>query len=89
MNVGLNLGHDALEPALVDGFGCRVLGGTVWGCLAEGLARTPLVAMLDDDCWWEPEHLATLAELMDETAADFPRGTALAGFSDCFAVSAH
>ena len=25
----------------------------------------------------------------DETAADFPRGTALAGFSDCFAVLQH
>lgn len=35
------------------------------------LANTPLIAMLDDDCWWEPDHLQTLARLMEETGADF------------------
>lgn len=39
--------------------------------MAEALATTPRIAMLDDDCWWEPDHLETLSELMDETAADF------------------
>jgi glycosyltransferase involved in cell wall biosynthesis len=35
------------------------------------MADTPLIAMLDDDCWWEPNHLENLARLMDETASDF------------------
>jgi len=35
------------------------------------MARTPYIAMLDDDCWWEANHLETLAELMDDTQADF------------------
>lgn len=43
--------------------------------LVEGLARTPLVAMLDDDCWWENDHLETLAGMMEETAADFVWGS--------------
>ena len=38
---------------------------------ACAMADTPLIAMLDDDCWWEPDHLRSLAELMEETAADF------------------
>lgn len=37
----------------------------------EAMADTPWIAMLDDDCWWEPDHLETLAKLMDETGADF------------------
>ena len=37
----------------------------------ESLARTPWVAMLDDDCWWEKDHLEVLGNLMDETSADF------------------
>lgn len=39
--------------------------------LVVAMADTPLVAMLDDDCWWEPNHLETLARLMQETKADF------------------
>lgn len=38
---------------------------------AEAMADTPLVAMLDDDCWWEPNHLETLYDLMQKTGADF------------------
>lgn len=38
---------------------------------AEQMAETPWIAMLDDDCWWEPNHLEILAKLMDETGADF------------------
>jgi len=38
---------------------------------ADAMADTPLVAMLDDDCWWEPNHLATLAALMERTSSDF------------------
>ncbi len=56
------------------------------------MATTPWVAMLDDDCWWEPEHLETLAKLMSDTEADagpkFRRGsTAGANCAACpFAV---
>lgn len=39
--------------------------------MAEAMADTPLVAMLDDDCWWEPNHLEVLVDLMRETGADF------------------
>lgn len=39
--------------------------------MADAMADTPLVAMLDDDCWWEPNHLEILAKLMEETGADF------------------
>ncbi len=35
------------------------------------LAETPLIAMLDDDCWWEPLHLEHLAALLESTGADF------------------
>lgn len=38
---------------------------------AEAMADTPLIAMLDDDCWWEPNHLGTLYRLMRETGSDF------------------
>lgn len=37
----------------------------------EAMADTPLVAMLDDDCWWEPNHLEVLHDLMQKTGADF------------------
>lgn len=37
----------------------------------EAMARTPWVAMLDDDCWWEPNHLEVLATIMSATGADF------------------
>jgi len=39
--------------------------------LADEMAHTEWVAMLDDDCWWEPEHLETLAVLAEETGSDF------------------
>lgn len=39
--------------------------------VAEAMAKTPLVAMLDDDCWWERDHLETLAKLLEETRSDF------------------
>lgn len=37
----------------------------------EAMADTPLIAMIDDDCWWEPEHLEILAKLMEDTGSDF------------------
>jgi hypothetical protein len=40
-------------------------------CAVEEMADTPLIAMLDDDCWWEPNHLEVLARLMEEKQADF------------------
>ena len=39
--------------------------------IVEAMADTPWIAMLDDDCWWEPDHLLTLARLAEETNADF------------------
>jgi glycosyltransferase involved in cell wall biosynthesis len=46
--------------------------------LADAMARTPWVAMLDDDCWWEPEHLEALATLMGATGSDFVWGSSIA-----------
>lgn len=43
----------------------------------EAMADTPWVAMLDDDCWWEPDHLLTLARLAEETNADFVWGSSI------------
>jgi len=43
--------------------------------IVESMAETPWVAMLDDDCWWEPRHLETLARLMDRSGADFVWGS--------------
>src|SRR3990167_7378028 len=37
----------------------------------EAMADTPWIAMLDDDCWWEPDHLLTLARLPGGTTARF------------------
>lgn len=45
--------------------------------LIEDLAQTPLVAMLDDDCWWEPNHLEVLVELIEETGVDFVWGSTI------------
>jgi len=39
--------------------------------MAEAMAETELVAMLDDDCWWEPNHLEHLVDLMRSTDSDF------------------
>jgi len=39
--------------------------------VVEAMADTEFVAMLDDDCWWEPNHLVTLYGLIQETGADF------------------
>ena len=37
--------------------------------LALSLVTAPLVAFLDDDNAWEPEHLSSLIDLMDETGS--------------------
>lgn len=44
---------------------------------AVEMADTPLVAILDDDCWWEPNHLEVLAKLMQFTDADFVWGSSI------------
>jgi hypothetical protein len=44
---------------------------------ACAMAATHWVAMLDDDCWWEPTHLEVLAGLMERTAADFVWGSSI------------
>ena len=38
---------------------------------ADAMAETEWVAMLDDDCWWEPDHLENLMALAKQTRADF------------------
>jgi glycosyltransferase involved in cell wall biosynthesis len=35
------------------------------------VAKGELLAFLDDDNWWEPNHLAVLVELLDYTLTDF------------------
>lgn len=45
--------------------------------MADAMADTPLIAMLDDDCWWEPHHLEVLAGLLEETGADFVWGSSV------------
>ena len=37
------------------------LGGSLRAILSL-LAHAPLIAYLDDDCWWSPQHLASLRE---------------------------
>lgn len=39
------------------------------------MAGTELVAWLDDDNWWEPDHLETLVGLLDSTLSDFVWGS--------------
>jgi glycosyltransferase involved in cell wall biosynthesis len=57
--------------------------------LAEDLAQTPLVAMLDDDCWWEPNHLETLANLIELAEVDFVWGSTILHDSATWDVIGH
>lgn len=39
--------------------------------IANEMADTEWIAMLDDDCWWTPGHLKGLALLAEKTGSDF------------------
>ncbi len=70
----ITMGHRTGWP----GFICRNLGAQQ--------AETELIAFLDDDNWYEPEHLETLVGLLRERNADFVWASSRLWRKDCTVI---